>query len=89
MTDEDLRAVRQKALDLAEVVTTVYSAFKAEVEDFDPGEIRASGHAGMLKLVGLHVDEDDIDGILNGEQPEEDLSEGDADDSLSEEEDHE
>jgi hypothetical protein len=75
MTDEELRAVRQKVLDLAEVVTAVYSAFKAEVDHFDPCEIGASGHAGMLKLSGLQNDGDDIDEILNGEQSEEDADE--------------
>ena len=71
MTDEELLAVRQRVLDLAEVVTAAYSAFKSAVPDFDPEEIRLRGHWGMVKLTGFDIDAEDIDEILNGEPQEE------------------
>ena len=92
VTDEELLAVRQNVLDLAEIITAVYSAFKSEVADFDPEEIRAAGHWGMVKLTGFDIGAEDIDEILNGEPMgvdgmdeqqatdlEEDLSEGTGD----------
>lgn len=61
LTDDQLATLRQSALALAEVIVQAYTDFAAEVEDFDPADIRSSGHNGMLKLIGIELDDEDAE----------------------------
>ena len=63
LTDDQLATVRQSALSLAEVIVQAYEDFKAEVEDFDPADIRSSGNDGMLKLIGIELIEEDFEDL--------------------------
>lgn len=61
LTDDQLATVRQSALSLAEVIVQAYVDFTAEVEDFDPADIKSSGHHGMLRLIGMESTDEDFD----------------------------
>lgn len=63
LTDDQLATVRQSALALAEVIVQAYADFTAEVEDFDPVDIRSSGHDGMLKLIGIELNDEDFEDL--------------------------
>jgi hypothetical protein len=73
LTEEDLSAVRECALSLADVVAQAYADFRAEAGDIDPDEIRATGSIGMGKLMGIDIADEELD------YPEADL-EGGGDD---------
>lgn len=61
--EENLGAVRECALALAEIVAQAYVDFRAEAPDVDPEEIRATGSLGMAKLMGIEVSEDELDAV--------------------------
>jgi hypothetical protein len=61
LTEEDIAAVRDSALLLAEVVAQAYADFRAEAEDIDPEEIRATGSIGMAKLMGIDISAEELD----------------------------
>jgi len=63
LTQEEIESVRESALSLADAITQAYADFKAEVEDFDPAEIKSAGFDGMMKLTGVDITEDDLDDL--------------------------
>ncbi len=73
LTEEDVGAIRECALSLADVITHAYADFRAEAGDIDPDEIRTTGSIGMGKLMGIDIADEELD------YPEADAEGGDDD----------